>query len=248
MSVHVSSEQHEAPLRTRATDGEHRSFTDVAQLLHQAQSTLELAGRDAARIRDDLTTRIAELQKSAEEMERLLVQAEHQAAQLANLYVATYQLHASLDPVEINSAIADIATHLLGAERFRLLIRLENGRMAFAFGAEPRATGEPSEYGGGDVLVDACLRDRVLRFGPEPGSSALVVVPLSSHGELVGVLAIDALFRQKASLSREDHQLLDLVGAHAASALLAARAYQSARRKVDAFDGLLGLLRKGTTP
>ena len=248
MSVNVSSEQHETPLRTRAADGEHRSFTDVAQLLHQAQSTLELAGRDAARIRADLTTRIESLQKNAEEMERLLVQTERQAAQLANLYVATYQLHASLDPREINSAIADIAVNLLGAERFRLLLRAESGRMAFALGGEAHAGAAPVEYGGGDELVDACLGDRVLRFGPTPGSSALVVVPLSSHGELVGVLAIDALFQQKASLSPDDRELLDLVGAHAASALLAARAYQAARRKLDTFEGLLGLLRKGGAP
>jgi nitrate/nitrite-specific signal transduction histidine kinase len=247
MSVHVSSEQHEAPLRTRAADGD-RSFTDVAQLLHQAQSTLELAGQDAARIRADLTMRIESLQKSAEEMERLLVQTERQAAQLANLYVATYQLHASLDPEEINSAISDIAVNLLGAQRFRLLLRAENGRMAFALGGEARADGATVEYPGGDELIDACLGDRVLRFGPTPGSSALVVVPLSSHGELVGVLTIDALFQQKASLNPDDRELLDLVGAHAASALLAARAYQSARRKVDTFEGLLGLLRKGVTP
>src|SRR5262245_16328035 len=188
MSVNVSSEQHETPLRTRAADGEHQSFTDVAQLLHQAQSTLELAGRDAARIRADLTTRIESLQKSAEEMERLLVQTERQAAQLANLYVATYQPHASLDPQEINSAISDIAVNLLGAEHFRLLLRAESGRMAFALGGEVRPDGAPVEYAGGDELVDACLGDRVLRSGPTPSSSALVVVPLSSHGELVGVL------------------------------------------------------------
>jgi nitrate/nitrite-specific signal transduction histidine kinase len=248
MSVHVSSEQHETPLRTRAADGEKRSFTDVAQLLHQAQSTLEVAGRDAARIRAELTERIESLQKSAEEMERLLVQTERQAAQLANLYVATYQLHASLDPEEINTAIADIAVNLLGAARFRLLLRAENGRMAFALGGDARAGGAAAEYAGGDELLDACLGDRVLRFGPTPGSSALVVVPLSSHGELVGVLAIDALFQQKSSLNPDDRELLDLVGAHAASALLAARAYQAARRKVDTFEGLLGLLRKGGTP
>jgi nitrate/nitrite-specific signal transduction histidine kinase len=247
MSVHVSSEQNEASSRTRATDGEPHPLTDVAHLLDQAQSQLALAGRNNARICAELTTRIESLQRSAEEMERLLVQTERQAAQLANLYVATYQLHASLDPEEIHSAITDIAINLLGAQRFRVLLRSESGRMIVALAGDPQKKGNTGtvEYAGGDELVDACLGDRVLRFGSTP--DALVVVPLSSHGELVGVLAIDALFPQKANISPDDRELLDLVGAHAASALLAARAFQAARRKVDTFEGLLGLLRKGTS-
>ena len=78
-----------------------------------------------------------------------------------------------------------------------------------------------------------------------PGSKALVVVPLSSHGEIVGALAVDALFPHRPALDTDDRELLDLLGAHAASALLAARAFQQARSKVDTFEGLLGLLRKG---
>ncbi len=250
MTVPVSSEQRDSSSRTRAADGDGQPFTDVAQLLDLAQTKLEVVFRDHARIRAELTARVESLQKSAEEMERLLVQTERQAAQLANLYVATYQLHASLEPHEIHAAIADIAVNLLGSARFRLLVRSESGRMEFAPTGE-RHDPEPAaaaEYTGGDALVDACLGDRVLRFGPKEGSTALVVVPLSSHGELVGVLALDALFPQKASLSPDDRELLDLVGAHAASALLAARAFQSARRKVDTFEGLLGLLRRGVVP
>jgi hypothetical protein len=38
-----------------------------------------------------------------------------------NLYVATYQLHSTLDPGEVQSTIAEIATNLLGAESFALL-------------------------------------------------------------------------------------------------------------------------------
>src|SRR5687767_9539205 len=131
MTVPVSSEQRDSSSRTRAADGDGQPFTDVAQLLDLAQTKLEVVFRDHARIRAELTARIESLQKSAEEMERLLVQTERQAAQLANLYVATYQLHASLESDEIHTAIADIAVNLLGAQRFRLLVRSESGRMVF---------------------------------------------------------------------------------------------------------------------
>ena len=250
MTVPVSSEQRDSSSRTRATDGDGQPFTDVAQLLDLAQSKLEAAGRDHTRIRAELTTRIESLQKSAEEMERLLVETERQASQLTSLYVATYQLHASLDPDEVQAAIADIAVNLLGAARFRLLVRSESGRMLLVRAEKTKLDpgAPPAEYAGDDALVRACLGNRLLCFGPAPGSSALVVVPLSSHGELVGVLAIDALFPQKASLTTDDRELFDLVGAHAASALLAARAFQSARRKADTFEGLLGLMRKGVAP
>ena len=64
MSVHVSSEPTETSSGTRATDGEHQPFTDVARLLDQAQTTLALAGRDNARIRAELTTRIESLRST----------------------------------------------------------------------------------------------------------------------------------------------------------------------------------------
>ena len=61
----------------------------------------------------------------------------------------------------------------------------------------------------------------------------------------VGALVIVKLFTHKTSLDEDDRELLDLLGAHAASALFAARVYARAARKLRTLEGLIKLVKKG---
>lgn len=219
----------------------------AARLLEDAQRSLERAGTEAARRNQELARRIRDLEASLEEMESLLVRTEGQAAQLANLYVATYQLHASLEVSDVRAAIADIAVNLLGAERFTILLKHENGHFCTAKEssgqADPAVTERP--YEGGDALIDACLKDGSPQFGPCAGSELLVAVPFVRQGEVVGLLSVRAFLGHKPGLNADDHELLDLMAAHAASALVAARAFHVSQRKLNAYEGLLGFMRGG---
>jgi hypothetical protein len=207
----------------------------AARLLEEAQRALSRADQDAEQRTAELLQRIRELESSSTEMEELLVRTERQASQLANLYVATYQLHASLETSDVCAAIADIAVNLLGAERFTVWLKDETGQL--------RSQSEC--YAGGDTLIDACLAQGSPQFGPLAGSEAVVAVPFARNGDAVGVLVIAAFFAHKPGLATEDHELLDLMAAHAASALLAARAFHVSQRKLTAYQGLLGFLRGG---
>jgi nitrate/nitrite-specific signal transduction histidine kinase len=176
------------------------------------------------------------------------VRTENQAAQLAGLYVATYQLHASLETADVLSAVADIAVNLLGAEAFSIWIREEDGH--FVRASESSADAESFEhdhqYVGGEGLFDACLKASKPQFGPIPGSNYMAAVPFVAHGDAVGVLLIQRFLRHKQAFTAQDCELLDLMAAHVASALLAARAFMLARRKLQTYEGLLGFLRQGT--
>src|SRR5688500_5005051 len=101
----------------------------AARLLEDAQRSLLRAGDEADKRNRELLQRIADLETSLGEMEQLLVRTERQASQLTNLYVATYQLHASLETSDVRAAIADIAVNLLGAERFTIWLRDEAGQL-----------------------------------------------------------------------------------------------------------------------
>jgi hypothetical protein len=218
----------------------------ASRLLEDAQRSLARAGHEAERRSQELQQRIRELEESLGEMEKLLVRTEHQAAQLANLYVATYQLHASLEVSDVRAAIADIAVNLLGAERFTIWLKDETGQL---FPAPEGAVADEAvcraAYVGQDSLIDACLEHGSPQFGPCEGSELLVAVPFTRHGEAVGVLAVATFLRHKPGLSADDYELLDLMAAHAASALLAARAFHVSQRKLTAYEGLLGFLRGG---
>jgi GAF domain-containing protein len=185
----------------------------------------------------------------AQEISERLVETEHQLDRLMSLYVATYQLHAFLDPREVHAAIADIAVNLLGAERFALVLRkegLEECEIALAQGITPEVAplfaGE--SYIGGDWLVDASLGDGVLRLGPVEGSDALIAVPLKIQDEIVGALVVLKLFDHKATLRPDDRDLLDLLSAHAASALFAARLFAAKDRKLRTLESLVKLARR----
>ena len=198
----------------------------------------------------DLAAQLADVQSDREELSTKLAEYESQVSRLMNLYVATYQLHATLDPGEVQATIAEIAINLLGAERFVLLFWKtdESGdcEIAYSQGMEEDKTGQYQNgvYSGGDPAVDATLADGVLRIGPIAGSDALACVPLTVQGATVGALVVLKLFDHKLALKPEDRDLLDLIAAHAASALFAARVYSNTDRKLKTLESLVKLVRR----
>ncbi|HEY2738962.1 MAG TPA: GAF domain-containing protein, partial [Thermoanaerobaculia bacterium] len=90
---------------------------------------------------------------------------------------------------------------------------------------------------------DVTLKDGVLRLGPTPESQALAAVPLRVQNEIVGALVLLKLLDHKPILRAEDRDLLDLLSAHAASALFAARLFATKERKLRTLESLVKLAR-----
>jgi GAF domain-containing protein len=198
----------------------------------------------------EMLERITGLEHDLRDMEQLVVGAERQASRLANLYVAAYQLHASLDPIEVRGAVGEIAINLLGAGECALLTRLDPeiaGHEVTNHVSDavlPAPFDVPRYLGGADTMVDAALADGTLRLGPAQGTRAVAVVPLVAQGSQLGALVVLRLLPHKAGLHTEDRELLDLLGAHAASALLAAHVFTETQRKLRTLEGLVALLRR----
>ncbi len=117
--------------------------------------------------------------------------------------------------------------------------------MALSKGLEQDGTGlyREQRYRGGDPLIDGALEDGVLRLGPSADSNVVAAVPLRVQEAIVGVLVVLKLFDHKAILRAEDRDLLDLLAAHAASALFAARVYSNTDRKLRTLESLVQLVR-----
>lgn len=235
----------------------------VGSALDELRSTLDRAAELAREIEKakpqlvsapaDLQARLLDVESDREELSTKLAEYEQQVGRLMNLYVATYQLHATLDPEEVQATIAEIAINLLGAEKFVLLFWKSEApessgecEIALSQGMEDDAGGlyQDGVYAGGDPAVDATLSDGVLRIGPIDGSDALACVPLTVQGATVGALVILRLFQHKDTLRPEDRDLLDLIAAHAASALFAARVYSNTDRKLKTLESLVALVRR----
>jgi nitrate/nitrite-specific signal transduction histidine kinase len=221
------------------------------QLVRDAQAAIEEASRvvgedNGAGLANG--ARLAAAESERAELTNRLAEVEHQVGRLMTLYVATYQLHSTLDPVEVQSTIAEIALNLIGAEQFVLLLVDEEDQAdeVRLIHGEPDTPWVLSQrYTGGDFLVDSALADGGLRFGPTEQSSALAVVPLRVQDVTVGALVIFKLLAHKPAFVKEDHDLLDLLGAHAASAVFAARVYSKTARKLHTLESLIRLVNKG---
>jgi transcriptional regulator with GAF, ATPase, and Fis domain len=223
------------------------------QLIHDAQSAIEEVSKSVVQQRSasaeipERQLRLAKAETEREELATRLSEVEHQVGRLMTLYVATYQLHATLDPADVQSTIVDIAVNLLGAEQFALFLRDEDANtleIRLQEGAIAAPWSGAKTYAGGDPLIDASLLDGMLRFGPTENSPVLVTVPLRVQDVTVGALVITKLLEHKSKLDEEDRELLDLLGAHAASALFASRVYSRAARKLRTLEGLIKLVRK----
>jgi hypothetical protein len=196
---------------------------------------------------DKLREELSQVEADRNEVLERMIEAEQMASRIMSLYVATYQLHSTLDPTEVTDAIGEIAIDLLGAESFALLVR-ENGespiQIALAKGADfgPGSPFLGEIYKGGDAQVDASLEDGVLRIGKIDGSDAIAVVPLRLESETVGVLVIFSVLEHKSSPLQQDRELLDLLSAHAGSAMVAAVSYSATDRRLRTLKDLVSLL------
>lgn len=219
------------------------------ELVRELEHRLQSAGVATSGEKDgELAQRLARTEADVKELAAQLAASERQISRLMNLYVATYQLHATLTPAEVLQTIAEIAVNLLGAEAFAVLLRRDGGQgfevalaQGFGTGEYPLFAGE--EYLGGEKAVDATLADGTLRLAPIPNSNVVAVVPLKVQGEIVGALVVLKLLPHKPSLRPEDRELLDLLSAHAASALFAARIFATKDRRLRTLESLIKLAR-----
>jgi nitrate/nitrite-specific signal transduction histidine kinase len=178
--------------------------------------------------RDQLLSRFSGVEKENRDFEGRYHDIERENNNLANLYVASFQLHSTLDLRELTQIILEILLNFVGAKTFAIqLVDEEHGRLRTlaAEGIERARVPEGgiSEGRQGEVIKSGHhfidgerLRARAdLQHLDRP----VIVVPLKIRDKVVGVVTIWDLLSQKTALADVDYELFNLLAAHAASAL-----------------------------
>jgi transcriptional regulator with GAF, ATPase, and Fis domain len=155
-----------------------------------------------------------------------------QNASLANLYVATYQLHSSADRDQVFAGIREVVANLIGCEEVAIY-EMNDGdgalRLATWFGIPAgRLTVTPADgiigwvVSTGTTYVAGEQDDAPAAREGEQDLSACV--PLKVDDRVLGVVALFRLLPQKFEGFNElDRELLNLLATHGATALYLSR-------------------------
>ena len=176
---------------------------------------------------DQLKIQLAEIEEENRRFSKEYVEVEKQNSNLANLYVASYRLHGTLDRKEILATIQEIIANLIGSEEmaiFELDSKKRELSLLASMGIDP-ARYQTRQITAG--LIGRAARTReVYLTGQNDSSGALAdeadltaCIPLKVDGEIIGAIAIFKLLQQKVGLETLDHELFDLLTTHAAVAL-----------------------------
>ncbi len=181
-----------------------------------------------------LEDKVAAIETESLRFNERYAEIEKQNNDLANLYVASYRLHSTLDRQEVISVIEEIIINLIGSEELAVLERNPDSAWSVvgAVGMEPERLEQivaGIEAGRGVIGKAVAGVERFVVSGgnrddlaaPEVGLTACV--PLVLDGEVTGVIAIFGLLEQKPGVEPIDLQLFDLLASHAATALYASR-------------------------
>lgn len=228
------------------------THSELARLLRRGSLLLEqIRQEDRARRRaqeeqERLDAELEATRGEAEEIVEILAKLDRRSTQLTRLYVATHQLYLGRTPERVYETIAEITTDILGAERYALLVRDGDDtscRIVLRQGIETDSDDLFGRelYSGGHEEVDRVLTSGVRWLHPDAGPP-VAVVPLRVDETILGVLVIFDLLEHKPMLDDSDSELLDLLGAHAASALLSSINLSITARKLQTMTRLFQLV------
>ena len=219
-----------------------------------------------AKLRNELTSKIEDLESQNELMLEQLrsaegenlqfaeryVEVEEENNNLANLYVASYQLHSTLDPAEVVKVILEIVINLIGAEIFGVYVCDEGADELRAVASEGEAVSDFPPLRIGEGLVGRSVAEGEVELGdpgisgglPSSGCEPVVSIPLRVEDSPVGAIVIYKLLLQKDGFSALDTELFSLLAGHAATAIVASRLYAQSERKLSTMQGFIDLLTK----
>lgn len=179
---------------------------------------------------DALMRRLTDVERENEAVTCQFLDIETQNTNLANLYVAAYQLHGSLERDYVLGAIREIIINLIGSEDFGIFERVDDDRLQLvSWFEEPPPAPREVRVGAGIIGQVAATGERFVSAGNKSaGAGIAACIPLTVDGYVTGVIALFRLLPQKHdALQSVDEELLNLLASQAGIALHCTRLHQS---------------------
>lgn len=232
--------EEEVKKKLKAPVGEGRApvAEDVAaQLARYEERLAELEGR------------LSEVEAENVDFAQRYIDVEEQNNNLANLYVASYQLHSTLDYEEVLQIILEIIINLIGGEVFAIYLLDEKTNTLTPEATEGVAVSEVPRVSLGQGAIGRTVKANESYFNDDPSpdlkklfEDPLVCIPLTIKEDVIGAIALFRLLQQKVTFAPVDFELFTLLAGHAATAIFSSRLFTESKRKLSTYQGFLDLL------
>ena len=196
--------------------------------------------------RDDLRARMEQAEKLSKEFGQRFADFEQEFANLANLYVASSQLHSTMSPRTVTRRIKEILAQLVGAESYGVYLANAERTELVPIASEGIPADVLTPIGVDDGIVGRAFRSggvSICEGDPSRGSfqEPAAVIPLSVDDGVVGVVAVFATLVQKTEFESVDHELFHLLARHAAAALVSASLFVASGKKIPGLEAFIDL-------
>ena len=178
---------------------------------------------------DSLKAQLDDVEQENHRYAREYQRVKNQSNNLFNLYIASYQLHASVERRRVLESIQEIIINLIGSEELAIFeMNQKSGRfeLAASFGIDGSKL---KSFKSGDGPIGARLASGEVFVDGEakPGETKLTAcVPLKINDTIIGAILDFRLLQHKQSLQAVDHELFELLSVHAANALYCATLHE----------------------
>jgi len=196
--------------------------------------------------KQELLSRTARVSADSSRIDVDYREIEGELANLANLYVAATQLHSARTVRTCIRNLKELLAQFLGAAEFAIYLASDDKTELIAIASEgvnPEAIARVTITSEGH-LSEAFRSGRLhIGIGGDTSKGSFkepaAVVPMQLDGRTVGLIAIFGTLSQKTEFIHVDNELFKLLGAQAAPALVNARLFADAGRKVPSVQAFL---------
>jgi GAF domain-containing protein len=221
------------------------------QAIRDALTKIEQLERE----KDDLLSQFNAAEAVTTRFTGRYAEIEEELSNLANLYVASYQLHSTLDLGLVVKHLRELLAQLVGARSHAIYVSDEKKRQLVPVATDgvDLATlqriqlvdgGEPPQGAAGLVERVFLTGIPMINEGPLADSNAAsppACVPMRIDDRIVGVIIVYSVLPQKEHFVSVDFELFKMLGAHAATALMSAMIFHDKGGKLPGLDSFRDL-------
>lgn len=206
-----------------ARDEQQQYVNGLLRENEKLRAAVAIAEEKARASETELERVCARFDAVAVENQRFTEQYQHieeQSSNLANLYVASYQLHTSVELGNVLTAIQEIVINLIGSEQLAVYHCNANAEfeLVASFGLEPS---DLLKVVDGEYAVEKLGEGHVFR-DPSQQEPLTACIPLQVENRVVGAVLVFRLLEHKTALQPLDYELFELLAVHASVALYCA--------------------------